>query len=139
MSMHTALRRARQVVAATMNPNIPVDRFDWAGGDGVVDTGLLLETKESIELLLTDRAILHIGRIEDLPVEAGKRREVSNAIVRIVFDRLPARRSISEETLNAALAMFVEDVALVRRDAVDSGVLTRSSDGASYGLVPSAV
>jgi hypothetical protein len=30
--------------------------------------------------------------------------------------------------------MFVEDVALVRRDAVDTGALTRSADGSSYSL-----
>ncbi|WIB15913.1 DUF2087 domain-containing protein [Curtobacterium sp. MCPF17_050] len=134
MSTHSALRRARQVVAATMKPTIPADRFDWVGADGTVDTGLLRETKEAIELLLTDRAVLHVGRIRDLPIEAGGRQELSSAIVRTVFDRLPARRSISEETLNAALAMFVEDVALVRRDAVDTGVVTRSADGSSYSL-----
>lgn len=134
MSMRSALRRARQVVAATMNPAIPADRFDWVGPDGAVDREMLSETREAIELLLTDRAVLHVGRISDLPIEANKRRELSNAIVRTAFDRLPSRRSISEETLNAALAMFVEDVALVRRDAVDSGVLVRSSDGAAYRL-----
>jgi hypothetical protein len=134
VSMHSALRRARQVVAATMNPKIPADRFDWVGLDGTVDTDLLRETKEAIELLLSDRAVLHVGRIQDMPIEAGRRQELSSAIVRIVFDRLPARRIISEETLNAALAMFVEDVALVRRDAVDTGALTRSADGSSYSL-----
>jgi hypothetical protein len=134
VSMHSALRRARQVVAATMNPGIPADRFDWVGPDGTVDTDLLRETKEAIELLLSDRAVLQVGRIGDMPIEAGRRQELSSAIVRIVFDRLPARRSISEETLNAALAMFVEDVALVRRDAVDTGALTRSADGSSYSL-----
>ncbi|OIH96236.1 DUF2087 domain-containing protein [Curtobacterium sp. MCBA15_001] len=134
MSTHSALRRARQVVAATMTPDIPADRFDWVGPDGTVDRGMLVEAKEAIELLLSDRAVLHVGRITGLPIEASKRQQVSTAIVRIVFDRLPARRSITEETLNAALAMFVEDVALVRRDAVDTGVLVRTPDGAAYQL-----
>jgi len=133
-STHSALRRARQVVAATMNPEIPADRFDWVGPDGAVDREMLSETREAIELLLTDRAVLHVGRISNLQIEANKRQELSNAIVRTAFERLSARRSISEETLNAALAMFVEDVALVRRDAVDAGVLVRSPDGAVYAL-----
>ncbi len=132
--MQPALRRARQVVAATMNPTIPMSGFDWVGPDGTVDEGALSETRQAIELLLTDRAVLHVGRISALPTEASKRQELSNAIVRTVFDRLPARRSVPEEALNAALAMFVEDVALVRRDAVDTGVLYRSPDGAAYRL-----
>lgn len=112
MSMQSALRRARQVVAVAINPHIPADRFDWVGDDGAVVTDLLVEAKETIELLLSVRDVLHTGRIRDLP----------------------ARRSVSEAALNAALAMFVEDVALVRRDAVDAGVLTRSADGSSYRL-----
>ncbi|WP_165918894.1 DUF2087 domain-containing protein [Curtobacterium sp. PhB146] len=117
-----------------MNPEIPADRFDWVGPDGVVDREMLSGTTKAIELLLTDQAVLHVGRISNLQIEANKRQELSNAIVRTAFERLSARRSISEETLNAALAMFVEDVALVRRDAVDAGVLVRSPDGAVYAL-----
>ncbi|MBB5598930.1 hypothetical protein BKA12_002010 [Neomicrococcus lactis] len=30
--------------------------------------------------------------------------------------------------------MFIQDVALVRRDGVDSGFLSRSADGARYTL-----
>ncbi|GGL82250.1 hypothetical protein GCM10009706_21060 [Curtobacterium citreum] len=134
MSMRSALRRARQVVALTMHPRIPVGGFDWVGPDGTVDEGALSETKETIDLLLTDHAVLHVGRISVLPTEASSRQELSNVIVRTVFDRLPARLSVPEETLNAALAMFVEDVALVRRDAVDTGVLRRSPDGAVYRI-----
>jgi hypothetical protein len=136
MSMQSALRRARQVVAVAMNPRIPTDRFDWVGADGAVDTDLLVEAKETIELLLSDRAVLHTGQVRDLPTDAIRRQELSNAIVQTVFDRLPARGSVSEEALNAALAMFVADVAIVRRDAVDTGVLTRSPDGASYRFHP---
>jgi hypothetical protein len=139
VSMQSALRRARQVVAVAMNPRIPADRFDWVGADGAVDTDLLVEAKETIELLLSDRAVLHTGQVRDLPTDAIRRQELSNAIVQTVFDRLPARGSVSEEALNAALAMFVADVAIVRRDAVDTGVLTRSPDGASYRFHPEPV
>ncbi len=39
---------------------------------------------------------------------------------------------MSERELNAAIAMFCADVAIVRRDAVDLGVLERTDDGAAY-------
>jgi hypothetical protein len=151
--MQEALRRARQVVAATINPKMlsttsgaevarPQDarargaspRFDWVRPDGSVDVALLTEAKEAIELFLSDRAILHVGRISPSSVDASRRRELSESVVQMALDRLGARRRISEGTLSAALAMFVDDVALVRRDAVDSGFLTRSADGASYEL-----
>ncbi|WIB15902.1 DUF2087 domain-containing protein [Curtobacterium sp. MCPF17_050] len=154
MTVQDALRRARQVVAATINPKMlsvssetatgraedararrASPRFDWVRPDGSVDVGLLTETKEAIEVFLSDRAILHVGRISPSSVEAGRRRELSESVVRMALDRLGARRRISEATLNAALAMFVDDVALVRRDAVVSGFLSRSPDGSSYELV----
>jgi hypothetical protein len=153
MTVQDALRRARQVVAATINPEMlsvstrtatgraedararrASPRFDWVRPDGSVDVGLLTETKEAIEVFLSDRAILHVGRISPSSVEAGRRRELSESVVRLALDRLGARRRVSEATLNAALAMFVDDVALVRRDAVDSGFLSRSADGSSYEL-----
>lgn len=151
--MQDALRCARQVVAATINPKMlasperakaaadqeedapqAAPRFDWILPDGSVDATVLGQTKEALELLMTDRAILHVGRLTDLPAETASRHVVSTAIVKIVFERLDARRPIDEATLNAALAMFVGDVALVRRDAVDSGFVTRSADGRSYAL-----
>jgi hypothetical protein len=153
MNVQEALRRARQVVAASINPKMLASpepataaadregaappaspRFDWVRPDGSVDAIVLGQTKEALELLMTDRAILHVGRITDLPAETASRHIVSTAIVKIVFERLDARRPIDEATLNAALAMFVEDVALVRRDAVDCGFVTRSADGRSYTL-----
>ena len=51
-----------------------------------------------------------------------------------MFERVGSARSLGEAELNAAIAMFAADVALVRRDAVDSGVLERSADGAWYRL-----
>jgi hypothetical protein len=153
MNVQDALRRARQVVAATINPKMlasperakaAVDQeddappaapsFDWILPDSSVDATVLGQTKEALELLMTDRAILHVGRITDLPADTASRRVLSTAIAQIVFERLNARRPIDEATLNAALAMFVEDVALVRRDAVNSGFVTRSADGRSYAL-----
>ncbi|MFS2031818.1 DUF2087 domain-containing protein [Curtobacterium sp. CT11-45] len=56
-------------------------------------------------------------------------------IVELVFARLGTVRPVPEPVLNAAIAMFAEDVAIVRRDAVDLGVLVRTDDGASYRSV----
>ena len=72
--------------------------------------------------------------VRELPLDDGRRRELSVAIVRTVFARLNARGPVSEERLNGALAMLVEDVALVRRDAVDAGALDRTADGRTYRL-----
>ncbi|NII41624.1 hypothetical protein E9228_002271 [Curtobacterium flaccumfaciens] len=152
MDVQTALGRARQVIAVVMTPKLlaelgsrasrpeeertreVVARFDWVDADGAVDTGLLGQAKDAVELLRSDRAVLHVGRITDLPLDAGARQEVSTAVVRLVFDRLGPSRRVPESTLNAALAMLVADVALVRRDAVDAGVLTRTADGSAYAL-----
>jgi hypothetical protein len=152
MDVQTALGRARQVIAVVMTPKLlaelgsrayrpedertreAVARFDWVDVDGAVDTRLLGQAKDAVELLRSDRAVLHVGRITDLPLDSGVRREVSTAVVRLVFDRLGPSRRVPESTLNAALAMLVADVALVRRDAVDAGVLTRTSDGSAYAL-----
>jgi hypothetical protein len=152
MSMQAALGRARQVIAVVMTPKLlaglsgrdhqpgdertreAVARFDSVGADGAVDAALLGQAKDAVELLRSDRAVLHVGRITDLPLDSGARQELSNAVVRLVFDRLGPARRVPESTLNAALAMLVADVALVRRDAVDAGVLTRAADGSSYAL-----
>jgi hypothetical protein len=133
-----ALRRGRQIISAVVNPHLrtliaggaptgdekvmqALARFDWLDADGSVDKALVRESLDAVELLLTDRAILRVGRVVDLPTDFVVRRELSSAIVRIVFDRLGPSRSVSERTLNAALAMF-------------AGVLSRSDDGASYAL-----
>jgi len=153
MNVQAALGRARQVIAVVMTPKLlagigndradelgdertreAVARFDWIGADGAVDARLLGQAKDAVELLRSDRAVLHVGRITALPLDAGARQQVSTAVVRLVFDRLGPSRRVPESTLNAALAMLVADVALVRRDAVDAGVLTRSADGSAYAL-----
>src|SRR5699024_6483991 len=87
-------------------------------------------------LTCSDQAILEVGRLDGIPVRTEESREVSSRIARIVFDRVGPERTLTEPELNAAIAMFAKDVALVRRDAVDSGILTRSADGASYRLAP---
>ena len=84
----------------------------------------------------SDRAILEVPRLAGIPVKTEESREVSGRIARLVFERVGRERRLSEPELNAAIAMFAADVALVRRDAVDAGVLERSADGSEYRLAP---
>ncbi|WP_083379187.1 DUF2087 domain-containing protein [Boudabousia tangfeifanii] len=58
---------------------------------------------------------------------------LSNFYCLEVFRRLN-KPSLSESELNTGLKMFVTDPALCRRDAVESGVIQRSTDGSSYTL-----
>lgn len=112
----------------------PLAQLDWLGSDGEVDVAALRETTEALALMRSDKAILEVGRLDGIPVKTEESREVSARIAGIVFERVGAERTLSEAELNAAIAMFAQDVALVRRDAVDAGVLTRSADGAAYRL-----
>ena len=109
-------------------------RLDWLRTDGQVDTAALREITEALALMRSDEAILDVGRLDGIPVKTDESREVSARIAQIVFERVGPGRTLTESELNAAIAMFAKDVALVRRDAVDAGVLTRSPDGASYRL-----
>lgn len=112
----------------------PLSRLDWLGTDGEVDVAALREITEALAVMRSDEAILEVGRLERIPVKTEESREMSARIARIVFERVGNERTLTEAELNAAIAMFAKDVALVRRDAVDAGVLTRSPDGAAYRL-----
>lgn len=112
----------------------PLSQLDWLQDDGQVDVEALRETTATLGLMRSDQAILEVGRLDGIPVKTEESRAVSARIARLVFERLGRERTLTEAELNAAIAMFVADVALVRRDAVDAGVLTRSADGAAYRL-----
>lgn len=112
----------------------PLSRLDWLQASGEIDVEALREITKALGVMRSDRAILEVGRLEDIPVRTEESRAVSARIVQIVFERVGADRTLTEAELNAALAMFAQDVAVVRRDAVDSGELTRTADGAAYRL-----
>lgn len=126
----------------------PLSRIDWLApqgdaaadgspavdGDAAVDVEALREITEALSLMRSDQAILEVDRLAGIPVKTEESREVSGRIARIVFARVGAERTLGEAELNAAIAMFAQDVALVRRDAVDAGVLARSADGTAYRL-----
>lgn len=112
----------------------PLSRLDWLTAGGEADAATLRGVAEALGVMRSDEAILAVGRLDAIPVKTEESRAVSSRIARIVFERVGAGRTLTEGELNAAIAMFAQDVALVRRDAVDAGVLTRSADGASYRL-----
>lgn len=114
----------------------PLSRLDWLPGDGEIDVESVREMTAALSVMRSPAAILEVGRLESLPERAAERIAVSRRLVGLVLDRLGTGRAISEAELNAALAMVTKDVALVRRDAVDSGLLTRTADGAQYHLAP---
>lgn len=112
----------------------PLSRIDWLRADGEVDVPTIRATVDALTLLRSSEVILQVPRLEVLPPQEQERLAVSGRIARMVFERLGPDRVLSESELNAAIAMIAPDVALVRRDAVDTGVLTRTADGAQYRL-----
>ncbi|WJX98617.1 DUF2087 domain-containing protein [Curtobacterium sp. 458] len=145
-----AMARARQAVAVLASPTLraalvgdgelddrtraAVDAFDWVDEHGP-DRALLGSTARTLQLLQAPAAALEFDRIARMPHAEAERVPLSLRIVGIVGDRLGRTRPLTEPVLNAAIAMFAEDVAVVRRDAVDQGLLERTEDGASYRFV----
>lgn len=116
----------------------PLSRIDWLDEHGEVDLERLQETADVLALMRSDQAILEVPRLDGIPVKTEESREMSGRIARIVFERVGRERTLTEGELNAAIAMFARDTALVRRDAVDAGVLTRTPDGGAYRLADPA-
>lgn len=112
----------------------PLSRLDWIDEDGEVDAAALRDSAEVLALLRSGEAILEVPRLLEIPQKTEESREVCGRIARLVYERAGRGRTLNEAELNAAIAMFARDVALVRRDAVDAGVLTRSADGSAYRL-----
>lgn len=150
MAVHDAVGRARQAVAVLASPTLraavtgdgeldertrlAIAAFDWLGDAGP-DTPLLGRTARDLQVLQGPAALLEFPRIARMPAGDAERHPLSVRIVEIVFDRLGAGRPVPEAVLNAGIAMFAEDVAIVRRDAVDLGVVARTDDGAAYRYV----
>lgn len=144
-----AVARARQVVSAVADPGLraalfggpdavphrPSPRFDWIDTAGAVDADLLARTAATLRRLMATTAVLELERIDALPVAGDERSRVTDAVIRLVTARLAPVRRLSEPVLNAAIAMLAADVATIRRDAVDRGLLRRAPDGSVYEIV----
>lgn len=113
----------------------PLRALRWLGPDGEVDQEALRGIAARLTELRGDRAVLQVRRVESMPATHAERTALSARIVRLAWERLGSPRVITEPELTAALAMLASDPALVRRDAVDAGMLLRSDDGARYELV----
>lgn len=113
----------------------PLGRIDWLQPDGQVDAPALREVVDALSLMRSSDAILEVPRLESLPPREDDRIAASGRIARMVFERLGTEGALSEAELNAGISMIAPDPALVRRDAVDSGVLERTADGGRYRLV----
>lgn len=150
------LGRARQVVSVMADPSLrsavvgstasdqaalddrtraALGGFDWVHA-GAPDRVLLAETGRALQDLTAPSAVLAFDRIERMPAKEDARHALSVRIIGVVAARLGVSRPVSEAVLNAAIAMLAADVALVRRDAVDLGVLERTADGSAYRFVP---
>lgn len=153
--LRTPLSRARMLFAMLATPKLrqglgavltgagpsedpgvrgPLSGLDWMDDAGEVDVAALRETAEVLALMRTGEAILEVPRLAEFPQRTEESWEVCGRIARLVFERAGRERTLTEPELNAAIAMFAADVALVRRDAVDAGVLTRTADGSAYSL-----
>ena len=114
-----------------------LDQLDWLDTSGNVDVPLLRATAEDLLAMIGPTAVLDTPRITELPAQEDDRIALSCRVVEIVFDRVGRSRALTEPELNAGIMMLCRDHALVRRDAVDSGFLQRSPDGARYSLTGS--
>lgn len=150
MTVADALGRARQVLSVLASPTLraavvgdgdldertrrSIRSFDWLDDDGP-DAEVLGRTARDLQRLQSPAGLLEFARIERMPAKDAERHGLSVRIVQLVFERLGGARAGSEPVLNAAIAMFAADVSVVRRDAVDLGVLERTADGSVYRLV----
>lgn len=112
----------------------PLRALRWLGPGGEVDQEALRGIAARLTELRGDGAVLQVRRVESMPATAEDRMALSARIVRLAWERLGSPRSLTEPELTAALTMLAADPALVRRDAVDGGVLRRSDDGGRYEL-----
>ena len=153
-AVDTALREARMLLSLLGSPALragigavlsgegsedpaitgPLSRLPWLGADGTVDHVLLRARVEALSALRGDGAILSAAPIADMPAEGQGLLELSAEIARLAWARMGSPAFATEGEVTAALAMFAADAALVRRSAVDAGVLRRTPDGARYTL-----
>lgn len=131
----------------------PLGQLDWLGREGddncgnenadeadkrVVNADVLASRLESLATLMGETAILHCGRIAQLPTSPEGKHRVVKAVIDRVFEAGTGPRGwLTEPQVNDRLSMVVEDVSAVRRLAVDFGILNRADDGSRYWLAAS--
>ncbi|HET8958624.1 MAG TPA: DUF2087 domain-containing protein [Microcella sp.] len=83
--------------------------------------------REGLDRYLVD------GRIAQYPANPDARRELLTEVARRAFR---ADEVLDERAVNERLALFSDDVAMLRRYLVDHELLERRADGSEYALVP---
>lgn len=110
-----------------------IARLSFMSPDGL-NKEQVLALRSALNDSLSPLAQLEAPPVE-LPPRAGDRLPLSQRACAAVFERA-GWTSCTEAELNAALAQLVDDVALARRDCVDSGFLLRDLAGSRYHLAP---
>lgn len=123
---------ASTIIPTTITVEGPLRQLSWLHDDGTLSNEDLTAAADDIKLLLGDTAILEMPRITQLPSDNASRIRILTTIIERVFTNLGPRPQLSEPELNARLAMLVDEVAVIRRYAVDYGILKRSPDGSVY-------
>ncbi|MCZ9883129.1 DUF2087 domain-containing protein [Arthrobacter sp. B2a2-09] len=80
-----------------------------------------------------ERFLTADGRIDRYPARETERRKLLAWVAKRVLD---TSERMAERELNERLARFTGDVPMLRRYLVDSGIVSRTSDGSSYWLAP---
>ena len=83
--------------------------------------------REGVDRFLVD------GRIAQYPANPDARRELLTEVARRA---LRSDELLDERAINERLAVFSDDVAVLRRYLVDHELLERRADGSEYALVP---
>ena len=109
----------------------PISRLSFIGEEGVIETAAL-SLRNRFNASTGPLGILQFSTI-DLPTNSCKRVPLSQEACKVAFERA-GWSTCTEAELNAALAQLVDDVALARRDCVDSGFLIRDLAGVRYHL-----
>ncbi|MDU0967523.1 MAG: DUF2087 domain-containing protein [Actinomycetaceae bacterium] len=125
------LRRQLATALAGDSPEGVVSRLSFVGPDGFDQEGAI-RLRQAFTDYLGPAGLFDRQPIE-LPTQAAARLDLSQRACQTAFD-LAGWAQCTEAELNAALALLVDDVALARRDCVDSGFLIRDRQGTRYRL-----
>jgi hypothetical protein len=105
---------------------------DWPhdGEPAAATLARLAPTPDELRVL---RSFLIDGRLTTIPARRQKRRIVLRFLLERVFTE---DRDYPEREVNQRLALFHPDVAALRRDLVDMGLVTRSSGSYRRAAAP---
>ena len=122
--------RAPRALAALRQAGLVRDGPDGEVAGVEVFAGLLRAAAPPVRIGI-DR-FLRDGRIHTYPASQGERHEL---FAWVVERAISPGEELDEKAVNARLAAFHDDVAVLRRYLVDAGLLERTRSGSSYARV----